>query len=166
MSYFNNSGGGPKRDRMMSVLTKYCPLMVLSTMVMVVVLLLALVVAPLITSDDKDRFGQPNVGLIDQTAAGPNLTRLDSANQGAGTYDAPLGTPEYSDEAAQVANAQLAKARAGFTSRFYSSRDNGPAARYVPYKEHGQAPDPAASTERMSHKSNQEAKLLATMQGR
>jgi hypothetical protein len=121
----------------------------------------------LLATTKKSRFGQPDVGILDQRAAGPDKTRLDGANQGSGTFDAPLGTPEYSDEAAQVAAAQLAKAKSGFTSRFYSSRANGPSARYVPaYRAapaSGVAPaPPAASTERMR---SQDARLAGAMGG-
>lgn len=116
------------------------------------------------------RMSQPAVGITYTGAAHPDKTRLDAANMGAGTYDAPLGTPEYSDEAAQVANAQLNKAKSGFRSRFYNSRADGVQARYVPFKSDmdesadSAVQSAAAATEYMAGK--QDAGLLAAMAGR
>lgn len=179
MSYNSYGAGvetlGKKLSRKGREVTE-SPLMTaaIGAMVLTIFILVILIAVGIIDVATKpvtltSRFGQPAVGLLDQRAAGPDRTRLDGANQGNGTYDAPLGTPEYSDEAAQVASAQLAKAKAGFRSRFYNSRANGPSPRYVPFTGAenagaSPAPAPAAATERMA--TNQDQKLLAAMGGR
>jgi hypothetical protein len=153
MSFSNFTVGGEESSSMPFGIA-------VSVMCLVTLILVVLVATGVIKVkvSSTSRMTQPAVGIMNQTAAHPDATRLDAANQGSGTYDAPVGTPAYSDEAAQVAYAQLAKAKSGFRSRFYNSRANGPSARYVPaYK--------AAEAKERASMGKQDATLASALGG-